>query len=861
MALNITCEACGTVLPVSESLVGRAIKCRTCGTQVTVSAGKKPVSAKPPAAKPLPAGDDDGDVFDAEMIVDEPPPPRATDSRAVKAVRRPAEAAPAPVKKSAWPLLVAVAVGSFVVVGGGAVAVIMAMQGDTTDTGTDPAPAPVVARNPIQPEQPIGERPPADRSKARMPADGVKTPPKKPNPTPTPEPTEPAEPMKTTPAPAVMPAPATVPVVKTEQRPDPATKTADPPVVPKRDRLDPAVLEQLTRSTVYLEVDDGTGNGSSGSGWFGVEPGLIVTNAHVIGMKLPGSKEPAKITAILDSGVPGKQRQYEGQKVKVLAVDRDMDLAVLQIVNEKDLPPPMPIKPSTDLKRLDPLVALGFPGGRRLSERNRNTGAPAITVTQTQVSAFRNDEGGNRYSIQIQGGVVHGNSGGPIVDTDGTVVGVAVRVDINPNTGQMTNIAYAVPAEYVTGMMAGRAVEAEVRQPYHQGDRVVFPIAVRCADAQGKLRAVGVGTWVGNADAGNRPAGDVHQEVAGDVGYREVPLKYDPQRKVATGTIDFPKEADGRAYWVQPYFGNAVVKKRYTAGVPIKMPSPPVDRVTATLTPKYAAGDELKVRVIQKTDVTERSEVDGKETYDKWALTQDLRLTEAYDKPKMAADLAQVALSLRAFGIEYRLKDAESDLPQEVLKVKDLMDQSLTRWGAAATIGRNGAMTGLNLTTSTSGAFGTDAVKRELLARLSRQILHPVQDSLIPLPPKAVNAGETWTTNTPHRFVLSPTHLFTDPPAAKGDRRGHMPREEMTYTYLGKRDKNGRGQLVIQIDGVLKGNDDAPCGVTTGLAVVEEQTGTLVDLRIKREFDLDTSVPGMARKSLGVEEFTVTRER
>jgi hypothetical protein len=47
----------------------------------------------------------------------------------------------------------------------------------------------------------------------------------------------------------------------------------------------------------------------------------------------------------------------------------------------------------------------------------------------------------------------------------------------------------------------------------------------------------------------------------------------------------------------------------------------------------------------------------------------------------------------------------------------------------------------------------------------------------------------------------------------------------------------------------------------TGLAVLDEKDGTVTDVELKREFDLDTTIPGSPKRAVGSETFKATRER
>jgi len=233
--------------------------------------------------------------------------------------------------------------------------------------------------------------------------------------------------------------------------PQPAPVIAPLPIsIPKPT---PDVLTRMKAATVFLEIEHAGGVLTAGSGWFGGEPNWIVTNAHVVG-RLDPKQPPVKITAFVYPGVLGKQLAFRNDSLRVLAVDRDMDLAIVEVVNPPaPLPAPLPLRASATLTELEPLVVLGFPGGRRLAEKNRRTDPPAVSVIAATVSGLRRDAFDNLYAVQVHGGIHHGGSGGPVCDRDGHCVGVAQRVDLD-HASRLTGIGYAVPTEFVTRLMA-----------------------------------------------------------------------------------------------------------------------------------------------------------------------------------------------------------------------------------------------------------------------------------------------------------------------------------------------------------------------------------------------------------------------
>lgn len=232
------------------------------------------------------------------------------------------------------------------------------------------------------------------------------------------------------------------------------TPVPPPPPAPAP-KPTPDVLARMKAATVFLEIEHAAGVFTSGSGWFGGEPNWIVTNAHVVG-RLDPNQPPVKVTAYVNPGVTGRQLTLRNDSLHVLAVDRDMDLALLEVANPPGpLPAPLPFRPSATLTELEPLVVLGFPGGRRLAEKNRRTDPPAVSVIAGTVAALRRDAFDNLYAVQVHGGILHGISGGPVCDRDGNCVGVAQRVDLD-HASRLTGIGYAVPTEYVTRLIVER---------------------------------------------------------------------------------------------------------------------------------------------------------------------------------------------------------------------------------------------------------------------------------------------------------------------------------------------------------------------------------------------------------------------
>ena len=155
---------------------------------------------------------------------------------------------------------------------------------------------------------------------------------------------------------------------------------------------------------------------AQGSGFLISTDGLVLTNAHVV----DGAKE-----------VTVKLSDHREFKAKVLGSDRSSDIAVLKI-DGRDLPA-VTLGDSDQLGVGDYVLAIGDPFG--LEE----------TATAGIVSAKGRSLPGDGYVpfIQTDAAVNPGNSGGPLFDANGSVVGI--NAQIYSNSGGYQGVSFAIP--------------------------------------------------------------------------------------------------------------------------------------------------------------------------------------------------------------------------------------------------------------------------------------------------------------------------------------------------------------------------------------------------------------------------------
>ncbi len=162
-------------------------------------------------------------------------------------------------------------------------------------------------------------------------------------------------------------------------------------------------------ATVLIEATSGVGSG------FCIHPaGLFLTNEHVVSDVAVG----ATVTLVLDAGLKTQKKLT----AKVIRRDKDLDLALLRAQGEHKLPT-LSLGSDEGLAELTEVIAFGFPFGTALAKPGEY---PAISINVGNISSLRRDAKLDLHRIQLDAVLNPGNSGGPVLDRKGKVVGVVV---------------------------------------------------------------------------------------------------------------------------------------------------------------------------------------------------------------------------------------------------------------------------------------------------------------------------------------------------------------------------------------------------------------------------------------------------
>jgi serine protease Do len=207
-------------------------------------------------------------------------------------------------------------------------------------------------------------------------------------------------------------------------------------------------LNDFLEESNFIPVEQELQQAGHGTGFF-VGKNLIVTNHHVI----DGGVQDEYLIRL-------KNKSWHAYKARLISADKDTDIAILEIINpDSDIMNIVPLTFAPSLPRLgEPVFAIGHPHGLMWS------------VTQG-VTSYLNRKINNIWQslVQTDTAVNPGNSGGPLFNLRGKVVGVNVMI-IGPGaregeTPNETGLNFAVTSEVTSHVISELLQYDRVRRP------------------------------------------------------------------------------------------------------------------------------------------------------------------------------------------------------------------------------------------------------------------------------------------------------------------------------------------------------------------------------------------------------------
>jgi putative serine protease PepD len=181
-----------------------------------------------------------------------------------------------------------------------------------------------------------------------------------------------------------------------------------------------------------------------GSGFVIDKTGHIVTNYHVV----EGADEVTVSFSNRDT-----------VKAEIVGTDPSSDLAVLRVQTAASALTPLPLGNSDNVQVGDPVVAIGNPFGL-----DRTVTSGIVSALQRLITApnqFTID-----HVIQTDAPINHGNSGGPLINARGQVIGVNTKIETGDTATGNVGIGFSVPSNTVKDVVAQILKTGRVEHAY-----------------------------------------------------------------------------------------------------------------------------------------------------------------------------------------------------------------------------------------------------------------------------------------------------------------------------------------------------------------------------------------------------------
>jgi S1-C subfamily serine protease len=181
-----------------------------------------------------------------------------------------------------------------------------------------------------------------------------------------------------------------------------------------------------------------------GSGFVIDRAGDIVTNYHVV----RGA-----------SSIQVSFSNNERYRARIVGTDPSTDIAVLKVHVQATALKALPLGDSDGVRVGDQVIAIGNPFGL-----DRSVTAGIVSAVQRRIEAPNNLS--IAHVIQTDAALNHGNSGGPLLDAQGDVIGVNAQIETGGVNEGNVGIGFAIPINTVKGVVAQLIKHGKVEHAY-----------------------------------------------------------------------------------------------------------------------------------------------------------------------------------------------------------------------------------------------------------------------------------------------------------------------------------------------------------------------------------------------------------
>ncbi len=213
------------------------------------------------------------------------------------------------------------------------------------------------------------------------------------------------------------------------------------------------IYEQASPAVVMVMGHSDSGkSGSGGTGSIIQADGLVLTNAHVVIEERTGKPYPRLSVFLKPPRVTGDSRTDLSRMLhaRVMAYSTPLDLALLKVESPSVPLPVVSFSEATQGRIGDRVVAIGHP---------EQGGLWTLTtgVISAEVDNFNGVKG--KHVFQTETGLNRGNSGGPLLDSDGHMIAVNTAIArVAPDGLPITSISFSLKSSVAAQWLRGQGL-------------------------------------------------------------------------------------------------------------------------------------------------------------------------------------------------------------------------------------------------------------------------------------------------------------------------------------------------------------------------------------------------------------------
>ena len=210
-------------------------------------------------------------------------------------------------------------------------------------------------------------------------------------------------------------------------------------------------------ANVYNE--DGTVEqaGGTGTGWAIGKPGepvqYIVTNGHVVEAAYTYPRMYNNVTGTIQVYYSAAENDFAQVEVVYYSPQTEKDIAILKLPTPTNKRVPLTLRESDSVKMSETAYALGYPGDSSNRQTFPTYDLNDVTITKGIISNRVTTNWATYEAFQMDVSIAPGNSGGPLVDENGQVIGINASGATDPETGLFLGMNYAILIDELTKIL------------------------------------------------------------------------------------------------------------------------------------------------------------------------------------------------------------------------------------------------------------------------------------------------------------------------------------------------------------------------------------------------------------------------